>query len=117
MVAALVWLATPRPQRGLKPPIRSVRSALYERGWIAARHEDAGVTDAGLQALRDAGHDRVADAYGKGVDVQHLGTFRVAVRQRDGVLVEGVDEHADALLERLRPGLMVELRMVTGGGE
>ena len=115
MIAALVWLATPPDGRVPKPPIRSVRRALYERGWTAARHEDAGVTGAGLQALRDAGHDRVADAYGKAVEVEHRGTFRVAVRKGEGVLVEVADEHAGALLERLDPGRMVELRIVTGG--
>jgi hypothetical protein len=114
IVAALVWLASPCEDRDPRPPGKAQRDALHDRAFITARHTGAGVTAAGLAVLRDAGHDRVADAYGASADPAVRGTFAVVEVAPGSVHVRRADEHADELLARLRPGLAVELRLVGG---
>ena len=114
LVRALVWFAAPPSNRGGGRPSQAQRDALFERNLLTARHVDALVTRAGCEALRQAGHDSVAERCAPGADLCTLGTFSVVARPGAGVVLHARDEHARALLERLPVAAVVELRLCEG---
>jgi hypothetical protein len=114
LVTALVWFAAPSSSRRGDRPSTAQRDALFERAFLTARDVDARITRTGCEALRQAGHDTVADHCAPGADPCTLGSFVVVARPCESVVLHVRDDQARALRDRLLVATVVELRICGG---